>query len=70
MDRDIIAKNILFYRKQNHYTQVELAKLLGGSDSLVSNYENGYSTPDIFTIWKLADIFDISIDDLVGRKYN
>jgi len=68
MNKDIIAKNILFYRKQNHYTQLALSKELGGSDSLVSNYENGYSIPDIFTLWKMADIFDISIDELVGRK--
>ncbi len=30
-----------------------------------SNYENGYSTPDIFTLCKLADIFGISLDELV-----
>ena len=35
--------------------------------SLISNYENGYSTPDIFTLCKLADIFEISLDELVGR---
>ncbi len=68
MNKDEIAKNILFYRKQNHFTQLSLSKALGGSDSLVSNYENGYSTPDIFTLWKMADLFDISIDELVGRK--
>lgn len=68
MEKDVISKNILFYQKQNHYTQLALAKKLGGSASLVSNYENGYSTPDIFTLWKMADIFDITIDELVGRK--
>ncbi len=49
-------------------TQGELAAKLCGKKSLVSNYENGYSTPDIFTLCKLADIFDITLDELVGRE--
>lgn len=60
-----IAENIKFYRKQLNMTQGELAEKLCGKKSLVSNYENGYSTPDIFTLCKLADIFDITLDELV-----
>lgn len=63
-----LANNIRFYRKAFQLTQEELAKKLNGKKSLVSNYENGYSTPDIETIIKLADIFDITIDELVGRE--
>lgn len=62
-----IAENIKFYRKQLGLTQEKLASMLGGKKSLISNYENGYSTPDIYTIIKLADIFDITIDEFVGR---
>lgn len=60
-----IAENIKYYRKQLSLTQSELAEKLCGKKSLVSNYENGYSTPDIYTLCKLADIFDITLDDLV-----
>ena len=60
-----IAQNIRYYRKQLGLTQEELANKLSGKKSLVSNYENGYSTPDIFTLCKLAKIFDISLDELV-----
>ena len=63
-----IADNIRFFRKANHLTQEELSKQLGGSKNLVSNYENGISTPDIYTLVKLADIFDITLDELVGRE--
>ncbi len=63
-----IANNIRFFRKANILTQEELSKQLGGSKNLVSNYENGISTPDIFTLVKLADIFDITLDELVGRE--
>ena len=48
-------------------TQEQLAQKLNGKKSLISNYENGYSTPDIYTIIQLADIFDITLDELVGR---
>lgn len=61
-----ISENIRFYRKQLGLTQEELANMLLGKKSLISNYENGYSTPDIITLCKLAKIFDISLDELVG----
>lgn len=60
-----IAENIKFYRKQHHMTQGELAEKLCGKKSLISNYENGYSTPDIFTLCRLAEIFDVTLDELV-----
>lgn len=63
-----IADNIRFFRKANNLIQEELSKQLGGSKNLVSNYENGISTPDIYTLVKLADIFDITLDELVGRE--
>ena len=63
-----IADNIRFFRKANNLTLEELSKQLGGSKNLVSNYENGISTPDIYTLVKLADIFDITLDELVGRE--
>lgn len=63
-----LANNIKLYRKSLNLTQEQLANKLNGKKSLVSNYENGYSTPDIETLIKLADIFDVSLDELVGRR--
>lgn len=64
-----LSKNIRFYRKSMNMTQEQLANMLNGKKSLVSNYENGYSVPDIETLIKLADIFEISLDELVGRNF-
>lgn len=64
-----IAENIKFNRKALGLTQEKLANLLNGKKSLISNYENGHSTPDIYTLIKLADIFQITIDELVGRNF-
>lgn len=63
-----LANNIRFYRKSLNLTQQQLAKMINGQKSLISNYETGYSTPDIFMLIKLADIFDVTLDELVGRK--
>lgn len=60
-----IAENIKFYRKQMNMSQGELAAKLCGKTSLISNYENGYSTPYIYTLCKLCEIFDVSLDELV-----
>ena len=65
-----LANNIRFYRKSLNLTQEQLAQRLNGKKSLVSNYENGYSTPDIETLIKLADIFDVTLDELVGRFHD
>ena len=63
-----IKKNIKTLRKGLGLTQEQLASVLNGRKSLVSNYENGHSVPDIFTLIILADTFDVSLDELVGRK--
>ena len=63
-----IAENIRFFRKQEGLTQEELAARFGSRKTLISNYEIGRNTPDIETLWELADIFDITIDELVGRE--
>ncbi len=60
-----IPENIKFYRQQMGMTQEELANLLNGRKSLVCNYETGYSTPDIYTLCRLAEIFGITLDELV-----
>ena len=67
---ETLRKNLREFRKELDLTQEELANKLGGKKSLVSNYENGYSIPDIIVLWQLADIFEVSLDELVGREFN
>ena len=49
--------------------QSVLAEKLNIRRQTISAYERGVSTPDIFTLIKLADIYQISLDDLVGRNF-
>lgn len=61
----IIANNITLLRKREGMTQLELAELLHYSDKTVSKWERGEASPDIETLFLLADIFKVTINDLV-----
>ena len=47
--------------------QQQLADLLKISVKTVSHWETGYSEPSIAQLIALADIFEVTLDDLVGR---
>ena len=55
-------------RKQHNLTQNDIAEKLDISPQAVSKWENDLTSPDIDTLIKLAEIFNISIDELVGKK--
>lgn len=48
--------------------QYELAARMGVKASSVSAWESGDSTPTVQNLMKLADIFQCSIDEVLGRK--
>ena len=60
-----VGKNLKNIRKKNNITQDELAEKLSVTRQAVSNWENGKTEPDIETLTKIAQIFNISIDELV-----
>jgi len=61
--------NIKELRKQNKKTQEEIAKIIGITSVGYSHYESERSEPNIETLIKLADYYDVSLDYLVGRRY-
>ena len=48
-------------------TQEELGKKINVTKVSISGYENGNRTPDMETLQKIAEVFDVSIDYLLGR---
>lgn len=64
----MINKNIRKFRNAKQWTQKELADKLHVGKTTVSNYETGYSEPDIETQLILADLFGVSLDELNSRK--
>ena len=63
-----IAKNIIFYRKKNNMTQLDLANALSYSDKAVSKWERGVAIPDLIVLIRLSELFNISLTDLIGDK--
>jgi len=61
-----MGKRIMALRKQAGMTQEQLAERLGVSPQAVSKWENDVSCPDIGTLPKLAEVFGVSTDVLLG----
>ena len=59
-----IAKNITLLRKQNKWTQGELADQLNYSDKSISKWERSDSVPDIEMLCKIAEIFHVNVEYL------
>lgn len=55
-------------RKEKEIGQQELALALNISRKSISHWETGYSEPSIAQLIMLADIFDVTLDDLLGRE--
>lgn len=61
----LIGKNIASYRKAAGLTQAGLGEKLNYSDKAVSKWERGESIPDMLTLVQLADLFQITVNDLL-----
>ena len=68
MDQVKIGKFIAECRKKENLTQMQLAEKLGITDRAISKWENGNSTPDLEKIVKLAEIFNVSLDELIKNE--
>ena len=63
-----IGNQIQVLRKQKNITQEKLASEMGVSIAAVSKWENGNSMPDIVMLCALADYFQVTTDELLGRN--
>lgn len=65
-EREIIARNITYLRKKHGLSQLELAEKLQYSNKNISKWENAETTPSVFTLKRIAEIFNITVDELVS----
>ena len=68
MDYTFKNNKIAELRKLADLSQRQLAKELGTSQANLSRWEQGLNEPSIIECWKIADFFDVSIDEVCGRK--
>lgn len=66
-ERETFRKNLKEKREEKGLTQAALAKKCYLSTPTVCFYENGRSVPDIIVACKMAEIFECTLDELVGR---
>ncbi len=55
-------------REDQDLRQIDVARATGIDQKTLSNYETGKTAPDMYSLIKLADFFDVSLDYLVGRN--
>lgn len=55
-------------RKNKGWSSNDLAEILGVSQPTITRWENGSAIPDVNTLKKLSEIFNITVDDLIGDK--
>lgn len=63
----MFPKRLNKVRKERGYTALQMANMLAVSLGTYRHYENGHSSPSIYTLAKIADILDVSLDYLLAR---
>ena len=68
MSKKTLGMMIASLRKEKRMTQIELAEKMGVTDKAVSKWERDLACPDVSTLPKRAEVFDISVDELMQCK--
>ncbi len=61
-----LGRNIVALRKRFGLTQAALAEKLNYSDKAVSKWERGESIPDVLTLVQVAELFEVTVDELLA----
>ena len=64
----MLGEKIKSYRESKNMTQNEIADILGVKSATVSKYESGTLEPNIESLKKLAEIFEVSVDELLNDE--
>ena len=62
---NVVSNSINKLREEKGMTQDELAEKLNVTRQAVSNWETGKTQPDIETLTRLAEIFDVSVERII-----
>ena len=63
-----IGKKIKLYRENKKMTQKDIAEILGVEPATISKYESNMIEPNISSLVKLAEIFEVTIDELLNME--
>lgn len=65
-----LGKRLKLEREKRRWSQLFVAEKIGITNTVLSNYERDYRDPDTDTLKKLANLYDVSVDYLLGRTDN
>ena len=65
---DDCSQRLKKLRTDKHLTQAQVAKRVGVTASMVSSYETDIRLPSYDVMMRLADLFGVSVDYLLGRE--
>lgn len=66
--KSMINMNLKELRKAHRYTQEEVAEKISVSRQAVAKWENGETVPDINNCIALAELYGVTLDDLVNHS--
>ena len=69
MKVNAFGEKIALLRKKQGLSQFQLGKLTGVTDKAVSKWENGESYPRVEHCIKIAEILEVSLDELIRLQY-
>ena len=64
--RDAIKNHLIECRLENDLTQSDVGKVVGKSKNAVASWEQGYSLPDIATLYRLSVYYEKTINYMMG----
>lgn len=68
IEGDTMREKLRQLRKEKALSQAEMANILNVHQTAVSQWEQGRTTPDMQTLIKIADYFQVTVDYLLGQK--
>lgn len=66
-DMAAFAERLKTLRESRKLTQTRLAELIGSNSRAYNRWERGNFIPQLDTLMKIADVLDVTLDELTGR---
>ena len=64
-----LGESLRALREKHQLSQCELAKILHVNNGTISKYEHDVRIPDIYMLMKFAELYQVSLDQLIGQAW-
>lgn len=67
-NKEVFYENLKRLRQERGISSAQFADAISMSRSSVTRWNKGERLPSIDVLWRIADYFDVSLDELIGRS--